>query len=86
MPAREVVLIRLNTDIGEPAEIDRNHSCDVGDGELLARDEAAVGEFTIEPLEAFQRILFPNRGVLRALADASFEKLMLQAKRIGNWP
>jgi len=43
MPAGEVVLIRLNSDIGEPPEIDRDHRCDVGNRELVTRDEAPVG-------------------------------------------
>ena len=52
MPARETSLLGLNYDFGHSTEIDCHHGSDVRDREIVTRNEAAVGEFFIEPLKA----------------------------------
>jgi len=52
MPPREAPLPRLNSDFGHSTEIDCYHGGDVCDREIITCNEAAVGEFFIEPLKA----------------------------------
>jgi hypothetical protein len=52
MPPREAPMLGLNRDFGHSTEIDCYHGGDVRDREIITRNEAAVGEFLIEPLEA----------------------------------
>src|SRR5215469_291331 len=82
MPSRKISLARPNTHIREPPEVYCNHRGDVGDGKLIAGDEAAAGQFSVEPFKALDCILLPNRCILGALADTTLEKFMLKTKGI----
>src|ERR1700751_5222609 len=86
MPACKIGLIRLDTDIGQPPEVDRDQCCYIRDRKVVARDKPAIGKFTLKPSQSFQGILPANSRVVRALPNAPLEELMLQAKGISDRP
>jgi hypothetical protein len=84
MPPSEASLLRRNCDFGHSTEIDCHHGGDVRDREIITRNEAAVGEFFIEPLKAIFGVQALDRGVLGHLTDAPFEKFVALSECVGD--